>query len=384
MTEMTSRQRVMIALDHRQPDRVPFDCTFSYLAYKQLEAHLGFKPAREVLPTNTSLSVRPPIEFLQEIKVDLYYISLNAPPGTPLFQYGIDRYTDEWGVEHRKIETPVGLQYEMARHPLAQATIDDLEDYPWPDPADPHLVAGLEARVCDLYENSQFALVGRFSNSIFEQAFSLRGMEQFFMDMALDPEFAGALMDKLTNLAVGYLETALKACGKYIQILRLAGDDMGHQRGTLFSPAMFRRLIKPRFARLYRAAKSLLCQYNPEGKLMAHTDGDVYSLIPDYIEIGLDVLNPVQPYVAEMEHERLKREFGERLSFHGGIDLQNVLPFGKPDEVRTEAIKVMHALGYGGGLILAPTHYLTPDVPPENVIALRDAVLKHGSYPLVS
>lgn len=166
--------------------------------------------------------------------------------------------------------------------------------------------------------------------------------------------------------------------------LRLAGDDMGHQRGTLLSPTMFRQIVKPRFARLYRQAKQLFHQYNPNGKLMAHTDGDVYPLIPDYIEMGLDVLNPVQPYVAEMEHSRLKREFGDRLSFHGGMDLQNVLPFGRPDEVRTEAINVMHALGSGGGLILAPTHYLLPDVPPENVMALRDAVLEHGRYPLVN
>jgi uroporphyrinogen decarboxylase len=113
---------------------------------------------------------------------------------------------------------------------------------------------------------------------------------------------------------------------------------------------------------------------------MAHTDGDVYPFIPDYIEMGLDVLNPVQPYVAEMEHEKLKREFGARLAFHGGIDLQKVLPFGTPEQVRAEAIKVMRALGPGGGYILAPTHYLLPDVPPQNVIALRDAVLEHGRY----
>jgi uroporphyrinogen decarboxylase len=191
-------------------------------------------------------------------------------------------------------------------------------------------------------------------------------------------------MDKLADLAIRQIQVGLKACGKYIQILRLAGDDMGYQRGTLLRPAMFRQIIKPRFARLYRQAKTLLHQYNPGGKLMAHTDGDVYPLIPDYIEMGLDVLNPVQPYVAEMEHDRLKREFGSRLCFHGGMDLQNILPFGKPEEVAAEAKKVMRALGSGGGLILAPTHYLLPDVPPENVIALRDAVLECGRYPFVS
>lgn len=382
MREMTSRQRVMVALDHRQPDRVPFDCTFGYIAYQRLEGHLGYHPQNAVLPGNTALSVRPPLEFLEEMHIDLYYLSLNAPPGRATFQYGMDTYIDEWGVSHRKIETPVGLQYEMAHHPLADATLADLADYPWPDPHDPSLVAGLEERARQLYEETRFALVGRFSNSIFEQAFALRGMEKLFMDMALDPEFAGALMDKLADLAIGYLETGLNACGKYLHILRLAGDDMGHQRSTLFSPSMFRRMIKPRFARLYRAARELFLKYNPQGKLMAHTDGDVYPIIPDYIEMGLDVLNPVQPYVAEMDHERLKRLFGDRLSFHGGIDLQRVLPFGTPEEVYAEAVKTMRALGLGGGYILAPTHYLTPDVPPENVLALRDAVLERGRYPL--
>ncbi len=382
MSQMTSRQRVLLALNHQEPDRVPFDCTFGYIAYKRLEQHLGFQPARQVLPGNVSLSVRPPIEFLEELQVDLYYLGLNAPPDQPPFQYGMESYVDEWGVEYRRIETPVGLQYELAVHPLANAELEDLQDYPWPDPSDPALIAGLEGRARDLYENTQFALVGRFSNSIFEQAFALRGLEQLLIDTVINPEFAGALMDRLTDLAIGYLENALRACGKYLHILRLAGDDMGHQQGTLLSPATFRRLIKPRFARLYRAAKEIFRQYNPQGKLMAHTDGDVYPLIPDYLEMGLDVLNPVQPYVAEMDHKRLKREFGDRLCFHGGIDLQRVLPFGSPEEVYAEAVKTMRALGPGGGYILAPTHYLTPDVPPENVLALRAAVLERGVYPL--
>ena len=115
---------------------------------------------------------------------------------------------------------------------------------------------------------------------------------------------------------------------------------------------------------------------------MAHTDGDVYSIIPDYIEMGLDVLNPVQPYVAEMEHDKLKKEFGDRLSFHAAIDIQKVMPYGTPEEVKDEAIKTMKALGPGGGYILAPTHYMQSDVPPENIVALRDAVLEFGKYPI--
>jgi uroporphyrinogen decarboxylase len=377
---MNSRERVMAALQHREPDRVPFDCTFGYGAYERLRQYLGFGP--ELKPSSPSLTVRPPAEFLEALHIDLYYLGLGGPQSSPVFEYGMETYTDEWGVTYRKIETPAGLQYELAGHPLADATVEALGGYNWPDPYDPARVENLGRVVCDLFINSGFALVGRFSTSIFEQAFALRGLERWMIDLATDPDFAGALMDRLTNIAIGMVEAGLKTCGRYIQILRLAGDDMGHQQGMLVSPEMFRRLIKPRFSRLYHAAKALLHEYNPHAKMMAHTDGDVYPIIRDYIEMGLDVLNPVQPYVAEMDHTRLKREFGNRLSFHAGIDLQHVLPFGTPEEVRAEVIKTIQTLGPGGGYIIAPTHYLTPDVPPENVIALRDAVLAHGQYPL--
>jgi uroporphyrinogen decarboxylase len=380
MAAMTSRQRVSMALAHREPDRVPFDCTFSYGGYNRLRAHLGYgDPVKVSTPW---LSVSAPFDFIQRFGIDLVYIGLGSWPDAPLFEYGMDTYTDVWGVTYRKIENPTGVHYELADHPLADATLDDLDDYPWPDPTHPALVEGLEEKARSLYENTELALIGKFSSSIFETAFMLRGLEQLFVDLARDPEFAGRLLDRLTDLAISFAEVGIEACGRYIQALRLAGDDMGHQQGTLLSPRMFRRLVKPRFARLYRASREMAHQFNPQCKLIAHTDGDVYPIIPDYIEMGLDMLNPVQPYVAEMDHERLKQEFGDRLSFHGGIDIQHVLPFGTSEEVRAEAIKTMRALGKGGGYILAPTHYVQPDVPPENVGALRDAVMEAGRYPL--
>lgn len=381
--EMTSRERVIIALEHREPDRVPFDLPLSYGAYIRLMDYLELTMNQAVKPGSPWLSIRPPLELLNEMSVDLYYIGLGKGQNTLPFDYGMETYTDEWGVMYHKIDNPSGAHYELSKHPLQNATVNDLDDYPWPDPYDPALVANLEEKCRELYENSDFALVGRFNNPIFEQAFMLRGLDRLLMDLVLNPEFACALMDKLTDLALGFIEVGLKASGKYIQILRLAGDDMGHQRGTLLSPSMFRRLIKPRFKRLYEGAKQMFLAYNPKGKIMAHTDGDVYPIIPDYIEMGLDVLNPVQPYVAEMEHEKLKQEFGDRLSFHAGIDIQHILPFGTPEEVKEEVRKTIFALGPGGGYILAPTHYVQPDVPPENILAMRNAVLEFGRYPLM-
>jgi len=384
MKKMTSRQRVVTALEHQEPDRVPFDCTFTYEAYRKVEKAIGFALTPDLHPGSPALNITPSLEFLKEMKVDLCYLRLNKWKNTPAFEYGMETYTDIWGVGYKKIESDNRLEYPNVTHPLAKAKQKDLADFPWPDPGAPELTAGLSDRAASLYKDTNFALVGKFSTSIFEQAVSLRGMEQLYLDFIQNPEFVGELFERLTEIAIRLIEAGLKASGQYLQILRLAGDDMGSQRGTLFNPAMFRRMIKPHFSRLYSEAKRLFQKYNPHGKLMGHTDGDVFPIIPDYIEMGLDVLNPVQPYVAEMEHERLKSEFGSRLSFHGGMDLQQVLPFGTPEEVRKEVIKVTRKLGPGGGFILAPTHYLLPDIPPENILALRDAVIQYGGYPLGS
>jgi len=382
MPELSSRRRVEVALSHQEPDRVPWDCTFTVVPYLKLMKYLGLPIEEEPRP-NWASAVRPSVRLLQELQTDLCYLGLSQPKGAPVFEYGKEKNVDEWGIVFKKVVQPNGtFEYFFDEQPLAGATIKDLEKFPWPDPYDPARVEGLESKCRRLYENTEFALVGRFNSPIFEQAHYLRGFQQLLMDCAMDPEFAGALLDRTTDIAIGMVKAGLKACGKYLTILRLAGDDMGQQDRTLLSPKMFRELIKPRFARLYAAAKAEFHKYNPDGKIKAHTDGNVYPLIEDYIEMGLDILNPVQPYVAQMDHGRVKREFGDRLSFHGGMDIQDVLPFGSPEDVKREARKVMRILGPRGGYILAPTHYVLPDVPPENIMALRDTVLEFGRYPL--
>jgi len=381
MGGMTSRERVTAALEHREPDRVPFDCGFVYESYLRLKEYLNLDPDVEVRPSSPWLAISPPIELIDELSIDLYYIGLKRAKNAPVFEYGMETYTDEWGVKFKKVEQPGGLYYGFDNQVLEGATPADLDDYPWPDPSNPELTEGVEQKARDLYENTDLALIGKFSNSIFEQAFYMRGFEQLLLDLSFEPDFVEALLGKLVDLALARLEVGLQTCGKYLQAVRFAGDDMGQQDGPLMSPRMFRSLIKPHFSRYYREARNLIDRFNPRIKIIAHTDGDVYPIIPDYIEMGLDVLNPVQPYVAEMEHEKLKAEFGDRLAFHAGIDIQQVLPFGTPEEVKAEAVKTMRALGPGGGYILAPTHYLQADVPPENVIALRDAVQEFGRYP---
>jgi uroporphyrinogen decarboxylase len=381
MGKMTSRERVVLSLNHKEPDRVPFDCNFSYGAYLKLKEYLGLELSREIKPSNSYLSISNPPELIKELNIDLIYVGLGAPKDQPIFEYGMDTYTDEWGVTYRKIENDTGVHYEFANRILGEADASDIHTFPWPNPYNPFLTADLEDRCRSLYEATDLALVGKFSNSIFEQAFYMRGYEQLLMDLLLRPDFVTALMSKLVDIALLRIEAGLKAAGKYIQVLRLAGDDLGQQTGLIISPKTFRKVLKPHFSRLYQTTKSLIKTYNPEIKVMTHTDGDVYPIIPDLIEMGLDVLNPVQPYVKEMDHFVLKHEYGHALSFHGGIDIQHVMPFGTTEEVKAEAIKTMRALGPQGGYILAPTHYIQPDVPPENIIALRDTVLEFGRYP---
>lgn len=328
------------------------------------------------------MTISTPLEFIPYFGIDLVYVGMGSSQDANIFDHNLPFFTDEWGATWERVEGERSLYFEVRDPPLKNAKISDLETYPWPDPSDPARIESLPERVKYIHSETSLAIAGRFSTSIFEQAFLMRGFEQFLLDLIIDPLFANALLTRTTDIAIGMLTAGMQAAGEYIQILRLAGDDMGHQNGTLLSPKTFRKMIKPHFTRLYRSANQLISEINPEIKIMAHTDGDVYSLIPDYIEMGLDVLNPVQPKVSNMDHTRLKSQFGDTLSFHGGIDIQHLLPFGTPEEVRFEAERTMQALGKGGGYILAPTHYLQPDVPPQNIIALRDAVMTYGHYPL--
>jgi uroporphyrinogen decarboxylase len=175
MKEITSRQRVVTALEHKEPDRVPFDCTFTYGAYRRLEKELGFPCNQELLPGSPSLNITPSVEFLREMNVDLYYLGLNSWKNSPVFEYGMETYKDIWGIGYRKIESDSGLEYHNDIHPLSQATQKDLEEFPWPDPDAPELAAGLRDRAASLYKETDFALVGKFNTSIVEQAVSLRG-----------------------------------------------------------------------------------------------------------------------------------------------------------------------------------------------------------------
>jgi uroporphyrinogen decarboxylase len=278
----------------------------------------------------------------------------------------VESYEDEWGVTWKSIEYQTrfgtGKYTEPSGHPLADERA--LESYSTPDPNRPSLYAEAR-RVIGDYKD-EYWIVGVTPTTIFETAWALRGYEQLLLDMATDPVKANRVLD----FPYGYHKTVTQHLVELGVDMIWLGDDVGGQHAMLMSPKMWRAYLKPRMADLIASLRAI----NPAIKVAYHTDGVVYPIIPELIEIGIDVLNPVQPMA--MSPEKLKQEYGERLCFWGSIDIQQTMPFGTPDEVKKEVISRLQTIGKDGGLIIGPTHNLQLDTPLENLWALVDTVQK--------
>jgi uroporphyrinogen decarboxylase len=376
---MTSRERVLCALNHEEPDRVPIFfgtsgvTTMNTAAYDRLKAHLG-------LQTETRSFWRA----LQCATLDEEVMTRFHSDGRPLIpgpaastlsrDIAPDRFVDAWGITWRS--QPGNHYYDIAINPLRDATLDDLGRYAWPDLANPGRFAGLRERARAIRE-AGLAVVALSGISPFEFSYMLRGMDRWFLDLGGDHDFVHALMRMLTDLMRSAVEQLLAEAGEYIDVL-ITGDDLGSQKAPLLSTAMYRELIKPYHAELFSAIKA-----RSKAKIFYHSDGNIYPLLNDLVEIGIDVLNPVQVSVKDMGNTaRLKREFGDRLIFCGAIDSQAVLPHGTPDEVRREVRRRIKDLAPGGGYILAPVHCIQPDVPSENLCAMIEEAVVAGRYPL--
>ncbi len=378
----TSRERVIATLEHREPDRVPIDINPVLDFYLNLKGYLGLEIEEEI-KASSMLEVVPHPKVLSTVGIDLIAVKLGAPKGRRPSRSTGDLAVNEWGVGLKRLRQPGGGSYmEPVHHPLADATIDDLEKYPWPDPDAPGRGEGAEAVAKRLYEDTDLALMGRFGGPIVETALYMMGFERWLVCAASEPEFAGVLLDKITDISIALDRIGLEATAKYLQIFKISGDDFGMQTGPLYSPKMFRELFLPRLRRRWQAAREYLDTVNSSVKLMFHSCGGIRPFIPDLIEIGLQVLDPVQPRAAGMDSAELKREFGDRLTFHGGVDEQKVLPFGSEEDVEAEVRLRIRAFAPGGGYILAPSHYVQADTPPANIVAMCRAAQQYGQYPI--
>ena len=283
---------------------------------------------------------------------------------------------DGWGSLWER--QPGIIYYEVVDSPIRTATIADLDRYAWPDLAHPSRFVGLREKAKAI-QDAGYAVVALSGVSPFEQAYMSRGVEQWMLDLAGNPDFALALMRKITDLMKASVIRLLEEAGDTIDVL-VTGDDLGSQNATLISPRMYRRMIKPFHAEIYQEIKK-----RTQAKIFYHSDGNIYPLLGDLVEIGVDLLNPVQVNAGDMgDTARLKREFGDRLSFCGAIDTGWVLPSGTPDDVRAEVRRRIKDLGPGGGYILASVHCIQPDVPLENVIAMLNEAKIAGRYPLAA
>jgi uroporphyrinogen decarboxylase len=363
---MKPRERVALALDRRQPDRPPVQVSFTPEFAERLRRDLR---ARGLLAAPAALETTAhnphgggnTYELERAVGEDMLLTSVGW--ANSYYQPGED-YTDEWGIEWRAIpyQTPYGVGHytEMVQHPLAERKA--FERYIPPDPTRPELYADA-AWTLEQYQE-EYWIVGVTVTTIFETAWALRGYDRLLMDFVEDPTLADAILD-IPYLY--HLAAALKLVRMGVDMLWL-GDDVGMQEGMLISPRHWRRYLKPRLADTIRAVKDV----NPRLKVAYHSDGDISPIIPELIEIGVDVLNPIQP--ACMSPARLKHLYGDRLCFWGTIDEQYTLPFGAPAEVRREVRNRIETVGVDGGLILGPTHHVQLDTPMENFWAMMETI----------
>jgi uroporphyrinogen decarboxylase len=293
---------------------------------------------------------------------------------------------DQWGVGQRRIEVPgAGSLLETVASPFAnrEPADIDLDAYPWPDPRDPGRVAGLAEEARKARDETDLAIMGRFGGTIMEQATFLRGYEQWMMDLALYPEFARDLLNRIADIQITLDEAGIREAGRYLTVLKLSGEDLGSQRSPLFSQKVWQEILRPILSRRWKAARAALDSHEASPvKLMLHSDGAIRTFLNDLIEDGVDCIDPVQLQCQGMDADGLKKDFGQKLAFHGAIDTQRLLPFGSTDEVRREVHRCIRALAPGGGFILTPMHNVQPDVPAENILAMCEAARTYGRYPV--
>jgi uroporphyrinogen decarboxylase len=382
---MNPRERVRLALNHQEPDRIPIDLGATIVssivkkAYVELKQPLGM-PLEDITMLDYVQQL-PYVDeaLLQRFDVDFRLVQLPAATavGVNIFEEG-DYYAfyDRWGSKLHMPKTN-GFYFDWVDFPIKEPTMAALENYHWPcpDPADVNAKLGEQAKY--LHENTDFALVGSavIGGGIFEQPARVMGMQNFLMALLTEPKFADRLMGQITDIYIESCDRYLDRVGQYIQVFTF-WDDVTGQNGWLIKPELYRKLIKPKQKRLVEAIKK-----KTAAKLFFHCCGAARGLIPDLIDLGFDIFNPVQVSARGMDTKELKAEFGRDIVFWGGgVDTQHVLPFGKPQAVVDEVKRRMDDLAPGGGFVFAAVHNIQALVPPENIVAAFDTAREYGKY----
>jgi uroporphyrinogen decarboxylase len=372
------RDRIRAALDHKEGDGLPFDLGGTRVTGIHVNAYRRLRPALDLEPreprvadlTQQLADVEP--DVLDALGCDVRNVAPRAGSTyrREFHEDGEHRwYVDEWGVG-RRIPLQGGLYYDSFAPPLAGEPDDAaIDGFAWPDPADPARYAGMADEARAYAAEGRAVHAGSICGGLTEGLFKMRGFEDGYMDLAAEPARASRVMARILEIKLAYWERLLPQLGDTVDVVGEA-DDLGGQRGPLFSPATYRTLVKPLQRELFDFIHA-----RTDAKVFFHTCGAVRELIPDLLEIGVDILNPVQVSAAGMDTAELKREFGRDVVFWGGgVDTQRVLGGGTPDEVRDEARRRIDDLAPGGGFVFATVHNIQPDVPPQNILAMRDVV----------
>ncbi len=349
---MTHKERLLASINHEEPDRVPICVWYTPEAEQKVLRHLGVNSTQ----TETYKAAGGPLPILMDHDFLISWVG----PCTSFYADPSEEYTDEWGIRWRWFKTPTGGSYtEIVRHPLAD--LKDPRDYTLPDFTRADRYDGVRRLIADY--GREYGIMGGAACTLFELSWYLRGLQQVLLDLVAEKDFMHAYLDHLLRWIQA---TGSRLVELGVDIIWI-GDDFGTQDRMLLAPGLFREFFKPRYARLFADWKEI----NPSVKIAFHSDGNIYPIIGDLIEIGLDILNPVQP--KSMDPAKVKRDFGKHLTLWGTVDIQEVLPFGKPADVVNEVKLRMRTTGKGGGLMLAPAHNIQPEVPLENILAFYRA-----------
>jgi uroporphyrinogen decarboxylase len=352
MVEMTSRERVLAAARRQVPDRVPRDIFFERAVHDSMVVFYGTTDLVEATRSDI-IDVGPnPSRHMGDFSQ--YY----ARKGVTWDEWGRGRI---WDMENH---------YAEYLYPLEKAmSVNEILEYPWPDLDEKYRYDGLEEKVA-LYHAQGYAVRGSadVSETVFEIAWQLRSMDALFQDMFHNPGMADALLNQITKRNFAQGQSYARAG---VDILYV-GDDVAMQTGLMMSRKLWVRWLMPRLKAVIEGARTI----KPDLVVQYHSDGKINDLIPDLIEVGVDILNPVQPEC--VDHQWVKETFGSQLAFNGGLGVQSVLPFGTPEEVRQHVRTVIETLGAGGGLIIAPSHVIERDTPLENISAMIEAIDKYG------
>lgn len=381
---MHSRDRVSKALSHREPDRIPFDLggtgltTIHVTAYQNLRQHLGMPLTKPRIGHVAEQLAVVDEDLAEQLGTDVRPVE----PGTSSkFQYtfrdqgAYEAFFDEWGIGWRKPKEG-GLYYDMYHHPLAAAdSLDEFKAYPFPNPVDEQRFATLRSQAEAAAAKGKAVVLAGPSAGVAEVYSWLRGYEQYYVDLARGDRCVAYMLDRLVDFKCAFWERALQEVGDLVDVV-IEADDLAGQHALLMSPDTYRSLIKPRHQRLFSFIKG-----QAPVKLFFHSCGAVRPLIPDLIDAGIDILNPVQVSAAGMDLEGLKQEFGQDLVFWGGgVDTQGVFGTGTPEEVKEDVRRNIEALAPGGGFVFAAVHDIQANVPPQNIMAMWEAWQEYGVY----